>query len=117
MRGIRVVVLLAVLPAAWVHASVQWQGALHKVHHGDASATLRLSDIKPQDGLLALGPVADLGGEITVLDGEVFVSRVTEHRLPETAPENDVPAAFLVWAHVPSWQPAQTVVADIGSLA
>lgn len=95
--------LPGVLAAGQPSLTVDWQGSLRAVHHGEASATITISDLGDLSGVSAVGPVADLDGEITLLDGQVFVTRLRDGELVTRA-DADAPAAFLVWARVDGWQ-------------
>jgi acetolactate decarboxylase len=88
--------------AATVPGRVQWIGGMHKaVHDGDRGGKVAVSSLLRTPHLNALGPVAGLRGEITVIDGEASVS-VVDEKGPTTA-SADVEAAFLAWAYVPEW--------------
>jgi len=89
--------------AAKVRARVQWIGGMHKaVHDGDSRGKVAVSSLLRTPHLNAIGPVAGLRGEITVIDGDASVSIVGE-KGPTTA-STDVEAAFLAWAYVPEWR-------------
>jgi len=73
---------------------------------GDISGKTKIAEL-PQKHLFAVGPLAELGGEITILDGKVFVSRVDAGRV--VVESNPAPSAvFFVWANVRHWR--KTVV-------
>jgi acetolactate decarboxylase len=83
--------------------TVQWKGALKRVHHGDSSATLHLSQFEKTPHLYAIGPVAGLDGEITVLDSQFYVAQVRDGKI-QLKQDPSISASFLVWAEVPAWQ-------------
>ena len=88
--------------AATAPARVQWIGGMHKaVHDGDSGGKIAVSSLRRTPHLNAIGPVAGLRGEITVIDGDASVAVVGE-KGPTTA-NADVEAAFLAWAYVPEW--------------
>ncbi len=88
--------------AARIPARVRWVGAMHKaVHDGDRGGKIAVSSLLRTPHLNAIGPVAGLRGEITVIDGESSVSVVG--RTGPVASSTDAEAAFLVWAYVPEW--------------
>ena len=59
--------------------------------------------INQNQHVYALGPVAGLRGEVTVLDGQVFVSKTSAgHAM--VAIESNVKSVFLVYASVPAWR-------------
>lgn len=98
--------------------SVEWVGELRAVHlDGDARPRVRLSDIEPGAGTFAIGPLAGLRGEITVLDGRAFVARADdEGQHVDHGFEHD--AAFLVYGRVAKWRPVPVPdeVRDVAAL-
>jgi acetolactate decarboxylase len=82
---------------------VRFKGSLRAVHGGDVRGTQVLAPLMAQPGLLAVGPVAQLDGEITAVDGKLHVSKVTSGKQIQTNADAQVQAAFLVWAHVEQW--------------
>ena len=95
---------------------VAWKGALRDTHGGDTRANVRLADLPRSADLYALGPVAGLGGEITIVDGKLLVAEV-EHGKIRTSSDYSRGASFLVWATVPKWRAAVPAGALIGSQA
>lgn len=83
-------------------ARVRWIGAMHKaVHEGDRGGKIAISSLLSAPHLYAIGPVAGLRGEITVIDGEPSIAVVGPQR--PAASKGDAEAAFLAWAYVPEW--------------
>jgi acetolactate decarboxylase len=83
----------------------------------DIAANVNLSEINATPHIYALGPIAGLRGEITALDGEIFVSQVVAGR-PSVAADPKTKAVFLVYASVPKWRsldipPAVVTEADL----
>jgi acetolactate decarboxylase len=112
MNSKRIVILAfavgAVTTAAWAATAayqVQWKGQLRATHAGDVSGKVPLAELPRSPQLYAVGPVADRGGEITVIDGRLHLARV-EHGKLETSAAYRGQASFLVWATVPQWQKA-----------
>jgi len=100
-----------VLQAQGVHAA----GAARAVMQGtDLSVHARLDSLLIRPGLIAVGPLADLRGEITVLDGIPFVSTVTDGEI-RTSRDSLAEAPFLAYAYVEHWQHA-TLFADLDGL-
>ncbi len=62
-----------------------------------------LAKVNTNAHLYALGPVAGLKGEVTVLDGQVFVSKATGAQ-PTVVLQPKVKSVFLVYASVPAWR-------------
>jgi acetolactate decarboxylase len=81
---------------------VAWRGALRAFHHGDVEGKVDLTRFAGRPNLVAVGPVGQLDGEVTVRDGEWFITRVREGAAV-TSDHLDVQAGFLVWADVPAW--------------
>lgn len=81
---------------------VAWQGTLRAFHHGDVSGKVDLTRFAGRPNLIAVGPAGELDGEVTVRDGEWFITRVREGEAV-TSDDLDARAGFLVWAEVPAW--------------
>jgi acetolactate decarboxylase len=84
---------------AW---AVRWSGAQRDVLGGDVSGKVPLGPLGQQRSLYALGPLEGVRGEVSVLDGVGYISRV-RHGAIEVEQTLDVRACFLVYAHVPDW--------------
>jgi len=69
----------------------------------DIRPNVDLSRLNTNAHLYAIGPVAGLQGEITVLDSQVFVSKVVGARSVVDL-EPKVKSVFLVYASVPAWR-------------
>jgi acetolactate decarboxylase len=69
----------------------------------DIRPNVDLAKINQSPHLYALGPVAGLRGEITVLDGQVFVSKASAGQVM-VAIDPNVKSVFLVYASVPAWR-------------
>ena len=69
----------------------------------DIGANVEVAAINRTEHLYALGPVSGLKGEVTVVDGEVFVSRV-QGKTASVSVEPEVKSVFLVYAVVPAWK-------------
>lgn len=82
---------------------VAWVGTLHQaVHDGDVAAKIRLQDLVGRPHLHALGPLEDLRGEITVIDGRCTIASVDRGQF-RTEQSAEHGAAFLVWAYGDCW--------------
>jgi len=83
---------------------IAWSGRLQTVHRdGDSSPVINLRDIKGREGLFAIGPLAGLRGEITVVDGTAYIARVVDGSLTVSR-DLDVEAPFLVYGSVRNWK-------------
>lgn len=100
-------------PLPEVHTS----GAARNVMQGtDLSVTVSL-DTLAGAGFTALGPAEDVRGEITAIDGKVFVSRAEDGEI-FTAEMPGVKAPFLAYAYVNAWDTLMTdaVIRDLKDL-
>jgi acetolactate decarboxylase len=68
-----------------------------------------LSRLLPDDALYAVGALADMAGEVTVVGGEVYLSRGKDQQPEaEVSEDSDAGAALLVSAHVSAWRLMKT---------
>jgi acetolactate decarboxylase len=105
LRQIASILLLSVSAvfAAATTYDVRWQGSLQVVHGGDVSGKVSLQQFKGKKNLYAVGPVAELDGEITVIAGKIYIARVKHGELT-TESDFSTSASFLVWSEVAAWQ-------------
>lgn len=95
---------------------VKTSGAARNVMMGiDLSSTIWLDSLLTSPHLIALGPIEDLQGEITALNGEVWTSTVQKEKIL-VEQRSDVRAPFLVYAHVPEWK-SYTASAQLQNLS
>jgi len=88
------------LPAQQVHTVSE----MRKVMMGhDLDAHLRWDTIA-RPHLFGISPLGRISGEITILDGQIFVSTVGENGQVQIREDWDVEAPFGVYAHVPAWE-------------
>ncbi|WP_394330741.1 acetolactate decarboxylase [Cesiribacter andamanensis] len=73
------------------------------MHKGDLSSRIHLQELAGKKNLYALGAVAGLKGEILILNGQPFVSRIEDNKLHLSQDFSDS-ASLLVWAQVENWQ-------------
>ena len=80
-----------------------WVGAQRDVLAGDLTARADVGELASRPHCSALGPLAALAGEVTVIDGVPFVSTVAGG---EAIVERSFAcrACFLVYAEVPRWR-------------
>lgn len=87
------------------HQRVKWKGRLSEVHQGiDCSGKIDLTQLASRKHLYAVGPLANFEGEITIIDGSAFISRIADGK---PIVENSLAgrAAFLVYGQSAAWQP------------
>jgi alpha-acetolactate decarboxylase len=70
---------------------------------GKRSAVLDLRTLKGRPNLYGLGPLEWLGGEITIVDGHSFVTRLNSDRSLQVTESFEAGAPFFVWAEVAAW--------------
>ncbi|HEX7127423.1 MAG TPA: acetolactate decarboxylase [Thermodesulfobacteriota bacterium] len=70
---------------------------------GRVEARIDLASLAGRPHLCAVGPLAALRGEVTVLDGRASIARVVDGRIA-VDDRLEGGAAFLVWAEVPAWR-------------
>jgi len=110
----RVLTLLLLLTAC---AGVQrssgpWDGQVRvdgnlraMMHEGKTGPAVKLSRLLPDDALYAVGALAGMTGEVTVVGGKAYLSYGKEQRpAAEVTEDTDAEAALLVSAHVPAWR-------------
>lgn len=92
------------------NGQVRVDGALRPMlHEGKTGPAVNLSRLLPDEALYAVGALAGLAGEVTVVGGEVYLSYGKEQQ-PEAkvAEDSEAAAALLVSAHVPAWRLMKT---------
>lgn len=83
--------------------AVKWVGTLREVHSGASHSRLALSTLAGLPHLYALGPLAGLRGEITILDSAPIISTVEGEAITINS-SLEHQAALLVYAQVERWQ-------------
>ncbi len=97
-------------PAPGNHPSwdgnIRVHGALHAMmHEGQTGPTVALDSLLPDPELYALGALAELAGEITVVRGNVYLSCPDgDTTRTETLTQTDAAATLLVSSRVPAWR-------------
>ena len=69
----------------------------------DIGPNVDLAKVLHEPHIYALGPLAGLKGEVTILDGQVFTSKVSD-RQESVALDPAAKSVFLVYSFVPSWR-------------
>jgi acetolactate decarboxylase len=96
--------------------SVSWEGALRAVHGGDVSGKVPLQQFSERENIYAVGPVAELDGEITAIDGNFHITRV-KHGEIRTDSDLSTIASFLVWSEVSGWKQPVPLGKKVGNHA
>ena len=113
-RASAVIVLCLTMTGCGVDRSAQvWDGEVKvhgalraMLHEGKTDAAVSLSTVLPDPDLFALGALAGLAGEVTVLGGTAYLTypQGTDQARTEMAASSDAGAALLVAARVPDWR-------------
>lgn len=83
---------------------VEHAGALSELFDAHAApGTIALRPLLAKPHLYAIGPLANLSGELLVWDGTAFTSRVAGGRVV-VATERDAAVPLLVWSRVTKWR-------------
>jgi len=107
------------IAAAWAATEafqVEWKGLLRDTHAGNIGGKVNLAELPRSPRLYAIGPAAGLAGEITVIDGRLFLAKVRNGKL-DTSSDYQGQASFLVWATVPQWQSAVSLGQSVSNAA
>ena len=92
-------------PVSW-DGEVQVHGALRAMfHEGQTGAMVTLDTMLPNPHLYAVGALADLSGEITIIGGKAYLSYPggEEDTRTETTSQSNAGATLLVAAEVSAW--------------
>src|SRR5690606_8826532 len=72
--------------------------------NGELDGKIYLDTIEDKKGLYGIGPEAFMTGEIMVIDGRAFVSRVKSDSTMEVEETFQIKAPFFVYSNVNSWE-------------
>lgn len=73
------------------------------MHGGDATGVVALADVA-RPGVIAVGALAEMRGEVTIFDGAVRTSMVNGAEITSGDAAGELDAALLVVATVPAWR-------------
>jgi acetolactate decarboxylase len=93
------------------NGKVERWGTLREVlRDGNIQGRMNLSDVTDHSGAIGIGALNDLSGEITIVEGEVWISRPkgTKETITKNGAATDDKAAFLVLTNVINWQEFKT---------
>lgn len=110
-----ILILIFLYKAGLAQPEVKNFGSLRQImHENDTSEKVRLNLMGPLNNVYGLGAVSSLNGEILILNGETYVTRVYKNSLA-TDKSTDVGAALLVLSEVQEWD-TLVLTRDISSL-
>jgi acetolactate decarboxylase len=101
------------------NSEVKFSGAMRNtMRMGQLQATINPDTISNKEGLCGIGPLENLKGEIMIIDGESFVSRVKGDDGMEVENTFNAPAPFFVYANIQQWDEVSIpkFVNDLGTL-
>jgi len=85
--------------------TVKVVGAMRDVmHEGKLEGSVSIDTLGNSKGLYGLGPVEFLSGEILIIDGKTFVSKVVNDSVMNVEETNKVKAPFFVYSDVQEWK-------------
>lgn len=99
-----VVVVFAFLGTHGVFGQVKHAGAMSEMGKNDFAANISLDSLKVYSGLVALGPLGRMEGEITIVDGIPYTGISNLDESASVQKNWKVEAPFLVYADVEKWQ-------------
>lgn len=87
------------------------------MREGHTEARISLADAVARPHAIAVGALEGLGGEVTIVDGDVWVARVGEAGIQMTGPNpvDGDQASLLTLAHVDQWRTCTIETATQGS--
>lgn len=85
-------------------AQVKYTGAMSEMGKSGFVPTISLDSLEKYKGLLALGPLGKMQGEITVLEGKVYTGVTNPDGSTEVKGDWSVQAPFLVYSEVSDWE-------------
>lgn len=95
---------------------VKYAGALRNfTEKNDTSSAIYLDTINPHRRLYGLGALRGYTGEIMVIDGRPYVSKLNSKGLNRIRLSFDLKAPYFVYAHVRAWDPANLPDQEITS--
>ena len=98
-----ILILIFIDNSGFAQPDVKIFGSLRQImHENDTSEKVRLNLMGPINNVYGLGAVSGLNGEILLLNGDTYVTRVFGRALA-TDKSTDVGAALLVMSEVQEW--------------
>ena len=86
--------------------------------NGKLASTIDVKTLASRPHVYAIGPIEELRGEVTIIDGRPALARVTQDGRVQVRESFETGAPFLVWAEVPAWHtiPIPPEVRSFGDL-
>jgi len=117
LRALLCCLLLAGCSVGAERTTIPWEGIVHvygslraMMHEGQTGAQVRLDTLLPDSTLYAVGALADLAGEVTVVGGTAYLAHPSgrDSARTEAVDASDVGACLLVTSQVESWRTVTT---------
>lgn len=91
---------------AWDGHVARWGTLREVLREGKVEGKVRIAEAAREPGAVGIGALADLAGEITVIEGEIWLARPRgdDGVATTSGAQADDQAAFLALATVPAWR-------------
>jgi acetolactate decarboxylase len=87
---------------------VKYAGAMRNVRENhDTTNHIYLDTINPHRRLFGLGPLQGMSGEILIIDGRPYASKMNSKGRNRVRQTFDVHSPYFVYAHVKAWDPVE----------
>lgn len=86
---------------AVVHITGEMRNVMHK---GELAGTILLDTISNKSHLYGFGPLEYLQGEVMIVDGKIYVSKVATDSTMAVTENYKVKAPFFAYAHINKWK-------------
>lgn len=99
------------------YPDIQIAGAMKNVMwKGKLGGIINLDTISNKKGLYGLGPVSYLTGELLIVDGKTYISRVVDSATMSVEENSKIEAPFFVYGNANEWQ-KEKLPADVTDIA
>lgn len=85
-------------------SQVSHSGAMSQMAKSGFESTIRLDSLREYKGLIGLGPLGKMEGEITIVDGKIYNGKSLISGQITVESNWEVDAPFLVYAQVKNWK-------------
>jgi acetolactate decarboxylase len=100
----RLILVFAFLSSQAGFAQIKYAGAMSEMGKSGFAPTISLDSLQKYPGLVALGPLGRMQGEITIVDGIPYAGIANLDESASVQKNWEVKAPFLVYADVEEWQ-------------